>query len=260
MILITSLYPIKNKDRLQEIESVIIRNSQNEFIDKIIVFFENYEKVDKEEYNFLNNNKISIVQLQHRPTFGMFLEYANTKLIDEVVIVSNSDILFDKTINRVKELPLGCKNIHLLSRYEGDYKANREFMPCGIQVGTFQTWSFDSYIFKSPIQLDRNYSYYSILFGSNNSDPSLYRIFKSEGFKIRNPVFDIRSFHIHSVSGEGNVDVGVDYNSIYGNLNVEPLYAGTVDGLTYRYNILNPPNSCMTRMGFIRDDVIISHN
>ena len=94
--LFINYYIDKNQDRAKEIDECLKKNIKNPLIDKIIIVTE--ENVTDELLNNLNK-KIKIIQVNSRPTYVDFFNYANEiSSYGDIAIVANSDIYFDETL------------------------------------------------------------------------------------------------------------------------------------------------------------------
>jgi GR25 family glycosyltransferase involved in LPS biosynthesis len=190
-ILITTFYNVKYDYVFRENKQTIMANCENTYIDKIIVFFENYTNNDK--YKFLLNDKIHIINTLARQSYKMLFNYANINLKDAYVIIANTDILFDNTVNRIKEISYNSKKLLALTRWERipntiEYKLE-------LQSGKEGAFSFDSYIFKSPLDCDVNTL--DIKIGLNGCDNYLSKKLCYDNLiTVENPCIDIRTYHI----------------------------------------------------------------
>jgi hypothetical protein len=238
IVLLTGLYPIKTKERIEEIRHVFKCNCDNRAISEIIVFFEKYddilegkndtkeenkEKEDEKEintntkiigdYSFLEHPKVTIFSVDKRQTFQLFFDYANAHLQNTIVITANMDIIFDKTISRVYELTFGSKTTYMLTRWEkvdmkrtSDNSVLRELSirkpfisvcdKLTIQENKTESWSFDSIIFRSPIDISK--LNLDIELGIPGCDSYLLLKFLDKNFTLSNPCLDIRTYHHHA--------------------------------------------------------------
>lgn len=98
IILYTTLYNELNKERFDELKYCLDTNLQNKNISEIVVFTENSPST-MGKYS----DKIKVVPTPTRPTYHDMLKHANQHNPGHVIIIANSDIYFDTTLNKIKE-------------------------------------------------------------------------------------------------------------------------------------------------------------
>ena len=103
MNLLTTLYNMSYDNRFEEVKKVIMCNILNPVFKKVYIFFENFNPSNK-QYDFLKHKKIHIINGKYRQMYSEMIKFANDNLKGEYVVISNTDILFDKTINRISEI------------------------------------------------------------------------------------------------------------------------------------------------------------
>jgi hypothetical protein len=190
--LITTLYDVKDPKRLEENQKTIFLNVKNKYIKKIIIFYEGYnERTTK--FN-LNHEKIEVINTKIHQTYKILFEYANNFLKDKIVIIANTDILFDNTINLVNRLDFNSKYLCALTRWDKENEFSDKYFLLQ-QEGKNVSWSFDSYIFKSPINFDSDSI--DIKVGVAGCDTLLIkRLCYDNLFIVTNPCLDIITYHI----------------------------------------------------------------
>lgn len=197
-VLITGHYNCKNVKRTREIKKCILCNASQ--FKQIVVFFENWDEVDQNpEYEYLiSTSNIILVKVNLRQTYKMFFEYAFNHLCNNFVIVANSDILFDNTLNRIDEIDMR-NTVIALTRWQLETTKdtnNWSFYTTLLQTNEM-IWSFDSYIFKpSLLNIESDLLDLDILIGISGCDTYLVKKLSVKGIAIKNPVLDIRSYHI----------------------------------------------------------------
>ena len=101
IFLYTTSYNEKNLDRRSELEKAIRINSNLLAISKIIVFNEG------DSIAYLAPSKIEEVFIDKRPTYQDFINYINSNSNpDDIHIIANTDIYFDKNIEVLKHINL----------------------------------------------------------------------------------------------------------------------------------------------------------
>ena len=124
----------------------------------------------------------AIITYRNKTTFQDAFDYANANVRD-IVVIANSDILFDSTIKLSNEYV--NRNCCLaLSRYEKDGSK---------WVIRNRNDSQDAWIFKTPIRIkDANF-----LFGQRGCDNILAKMMQNIYKSVRNPAKTIITKHIH---------------------------------------------------------------
>ena len=112
IIYYTSDYFSDDIKRRRELRSVMQTNIQLNFFDKVIIFFENYNFYkDYKELDYLKQEIITVININSRQTFKDIFSHALSTFTNSIIIISNSDIQFDKTISRIHELSFNSKKI-----------------------------------------------------------------------------------------------------------------------------------------------------
>lgn len=182
--LLTTFYNEKDNQRKLEYKRCFLENINNKFIKKIYVFYEKPKEIE----GYLRHHKVRIIPINKRPGFQQFFDYANEYLKHELVIISNTDIYFDNSLELLKEYNFRNK-VLALTRYNiPEYKGRWER----------HNLSYDSWIFKAPLLIKTN-----TVIGTFGSDLVLtYRLIRS-GFKVINLSLSIKSWHVHLSDARG---------------------------------------------------------
>lgn len=203
-ILLTQLYFDKNKEKRDEIIYCIDKNIKHNLIKKIVVFFEitsenkNVENVTEKIYDMyplLKNSKIElkIIYRSRIKNISMneMLEYSNN-FIGQKCILSNNDIYFDESLNKIKKTSLIKNNeVICLTR-------TNVFKMIG---GMGRIWekhnaSQDSWIYVSPIKVPTQ----KVYLGWIRSDNLLCGLLYELGYNLSNPTDYINAFHYQKKS------------------------------------------------------------
>ena len=160
--LVTSLYNEKNIDRAMELLLVLSLNLQNKNIQTIHVLFENNgnsrDNLMRTVVNvLLIRNKLygnlKIVNIKQKPNFSYIFQYANQLPKASNIMVANSDIMLDDSLqqigNKLKDDDFIC-----LSRYNWNKNLkswNLIYMEFNGNKYT-NIFSHDVWIFKSPMK------------------------------------------------------------------------------------------------------------
>ena len=176
----TTFYNEKNINRRSELEEAIRINSNLSAISKIIVFNEG------ESIAYLGPHRIEEIFIDKRPTYSDFINYINANLNpDDIHIIANTDIYFDKNIEVLKHINL--KNTCLaLSRWDTADTIKPKLY--------YRSDSQDVWVFKGPIKPELKADF---PLGVPGCDNRLLYLLKEAGYRVLNPAFSIKAFHIH---------------------------------------------------------------
>ena len=99
--LYTTFYKEKKSARRQELLSCLEKNLSNATFTKVTIFNEG------ESISYLEPTKIEEVFIDKRPTYQDFINYINSNSNpDDIHIIANTDIYFDKNIEVLKHINL----------------------------------------------------------------------------------------------------------------------------------------------------------
>ena len=178
--LFTTYYNEENNFRKQELLSCMQKNILNKTISKITIFNEG------ESLAYLAPTKIKEVFIDKRPTYQDFINYINTNSSpDDIHIIANTDIYFDKNIEVLKHINL--KDTCLaLSRWDTADTIKPKLYN--------RNDSQDTWVFKGPVkqQFKANFP-----LGVPRCDNKLLFELQEAGYRVLNPAFSIKSFHVH---------------------------------------------------------------
>ncbi len=181
-ILYTSYYKAYDNARQSELKHCMLKNIENPHIEKIIVLLEGNAREFPE---LLGIPKVKIVEAP-RPTFQDFFDIANILSGDEdYSIITNSDIYFDETIDRLTGF-----NMHnmcfALSRWHFHN-------PSKIELHN-EKFSQDVWIFQGKI---KPIGYAHFVMGHPGCDNRIAWELETAGYNMFNPAFDIKCIHYH---------------------------------------------------------------
>ena len=128
-----------------------------------------------------------VYPLAERPTYRHYFEFANASLSGEKIIVANSDIFFDDTLNLLEAISLEGR-VLALTRYNLKPYLNHTGRPWVRNEG-----SQDSWIFQAPI---RNF-YSDIKLGWYGCDNWIAWEMDQAGLEVLNPSLTIHTWHVH---------------------------------------------------------------
>lgn len=196
-VLITTLYNEKDPVRLEEYTECLSKNLHNPYIEKIVVLFEDASNLPEEKKQLkktLTHSEVDKVQLyyiQSRPSFQDIIDVAN-KFCGSNIIFANADIYFDESLKSFTQHPLD-NFLVCLSRY--DLIDDRwQSAANGFTIGkTRYKASFDSWIFKSPLNIKIPHQFKPGIWGCEKF--ANYAI--KAGYRLINPSNEIKSYHVH---------------------------------------------------------------
>ncbi len=193
-VLLTGHFNCKDIKRTREIKQCILANSL--IFKHIVVLFENWELVKNDpEYKYIvNTPNISIVKVNERQNYKTYFDWAYKNAKNKNVVIANSDILFDYTLNRINEFDM-TNTLVALTRWQQLDKDNWSIYTLPIQGNLELNWSYDTYIFNPSLcNIDTNDINISI--GVAGCDTYLVKKLSCQGVTIKNPVYDIRTYHV----------------------------------------------------------------
>ena len=177
--LYTTYYNEVNNYRKDELLTCLKNNISNKAISKIIVF-------NEADSIPIKSPKLREIIIKKRPTYNDFIEFINAHTTeDDINIIANTDIYFDKNIEVLKHINL--KDTCLaLSRWDTADTIKPKLYN--------HNDSQDVWVFKGPIK--ENLSANFPLGVPRCDNRLLYELEKAE-YMVLNPAFSIKSYHIH---------------------------------------------------------------
>lgn len=228
--LLISWFNTNNFKRYNEFYTCLENNIQNDYIKKIFVFYE-VSNID-EIKNIHNSNKIKIIPIvtknKRSISFNIMAKYANENLLNQYCIISNSDIYFDNTLERINELNFHKDDIFIsLTRKNChnyiDYKGN---------IWKPHSLSQDSWIFLTPLKLMNK----EINLGWIQCDNIISNDYHELGYNVINPHYSINAWHLHENNNTLNLLDNYNYKKKYKMMKVD---LNTIDTIVLNTNVLN---------------------
>lgn len=184
MNLFIEYYKPKNIVRHGELLACLHENLSNRFIDKVFLYISDDSKLE------FNSDKIWIIHCDKRPTFKDIFKECN-KLDNEICILANADIFFDKSIDILNNTNLDGLFL-AISRWNVKQDGTSELFN---NAAAQDVWAFRTPL-KIPDQLMNQLDFYCG--GTGGPDNRLAWIIDEAGYKLRNPAKQIRVQHLHS--------------------------------------------------------------
>ena len=178
--LYTTFYKEKKSARRQELLSCLEKNLSNATFTKVTIFNEGAD------LSQLEQPKLKLIPIDNRPSYQDFFNYIKLQKEPEAIhIIANTDIYFDQHIAVLKHLDLNNK-VLALSRWD----AADTIKPKLYNHNDSQ----DVWVFKGPVkqQLKADFP-----LGVPRCDNRLMYQLQEAGYKVLNPAFSIKAFHIH---------------------------------------------------------------
>lgn len=180
MIILTEFYEPKNEEHYEEILTCISNNLENKYVSRIYLFVseEDKNKIPEIPLFYDYREKLYAVVCISRPTFSTFFKYCKTIDSEENMMICNSDIYFDNSLELLENENLENKFV-LLNRYEGE-------------VVYDVPYSQDTWIFKKGLDIDADFK-----LGTPGCDNKIAYLALIKDYMVVNPSLLIKSYHLH---------------------------------------------------------------
>jgi hypothetical protein len=137
----------------------------------------------------IGHPRLTIQRVRARPTYADFFAWINDiSGDDDVSIVANADIWFDRQLELFNRWSLPTNVALALSRWKISDSDGAKFYP--------RNDSQDSWVFRGHVRPVR--SDYAV--GVPRCDNRLVSELRNAGYEVLNPSYSLRSFHVHSAS------------------------------------------------------------
>jgi hypothetical protein len=184
--LFTSFYLDRDPLRQAELVFCLRQNLANPAIDRIVLFLE--PNLDTAHLALLADKKIELVNVPERPTYADFIDFANRNCAGQTIILANSDIFFDDSLNCLNSLDMSGRFL-VLTRWD---------VHVGVE-GILSSRLFrridsqDSWIFQPPLPP----FWCAFALGTPGCDNQIAYEARQAGLQVANPALSIRSHHLH---------------------------------------------------------------
>jgi hypothetical protein len=191
--LIGQFYIDKNEARQNEIRETLFLNVNNESINKIYLFNERDYTADELG---VTSDKIIQIVVGERLSFENIFKYVETYKIQGYIVIANSDIFFDKSIDKIRTCEFK-KDVLTLVRYEYDGISSLKDAKL---FDNGRPDSQDAWIYHSDYnikpQLRKCFNFYM---GKPGCDNKLIYLFNIFGYKCYNEPRLVKIYHNHNV-------------------------------------------------------------
>ena len=192
--LIMQFYIDKNSERQKEIKRCLFLNVYNKLINKIYLF--NEREYSHEELGIQSEKIIQIVT-KKRLIFEDIFNYIDQYSIKGYIVIANSDIFFDVTLDNVKTCDFTEKNVLALCRHE--YKGKQTLKDC-LLFDEGRPDSQDAWIFHSDINIPREKrQIFNFPMGKSGCDNKIIYLFQILGYQCYNEPIFVKIYHYHNV-------------------------------------------------------------
>jgi hypothetical protein len=182
-----------NKERLNEIKTCLTLNVMNPFINNIILLNET-ETIYTDEELGCCSKKIVQLPLGKRMMYSDIISYVDRLNIEGYIIIANSDIFFDETIENILKSDMNIKPI-LMTQLRYEYDGT----PTGIKVFGPRPDSQDTWIYhkKWNPMLNKYIKAFNFQLGKPGCDNHITYLFKICGFSLVNDPELVHTLHYH---------------------------------------------------------------
>ena len=192
--LFQQFYINKIDERQNEIRKTLLYNCNNNSINNIYLL---NERIYSDEELGVKSDKIKQILIDKRMTYQDIFTFVENNNIDGYIIISNSDIFFDKSIKNIQKCEvIKDKKVYCLNRFNFDSKnlSGLDFDLSG-RPDCQDVWiyhsNFNNILFNKDI--------FDIELGTPGCDNKIIYLFKILGFNCYNEPEIIKSYHFHKI-------------------------------------------------------------
>ena len=203
----------ETSERYKEIYTCLENNLNNKLIKKIYLF---YEVDDITKIKNIYHKKIKIIPIvtnkKRDISFNLLADFANKHLFNQLCIISNNDIYFDDTLQRIYELDFYNNNYFIsLTR-----KNCRNYLSFNNKIWKPHKFSQDTWIFQTPIKKMEHV----INLGWIQCDNIITNQYIKLNYNVINPYYSINAWHLHENNNTLSLINNYNYNYKY---NISPI-------------------------------------
>jgi hypothetical protein len=184
--LLIDYYKNPHPERAAEIDFCFNENINSKEFDQIYIFAQSELPTNNLPSSVVVNN------ISSRLTYEYYFNYAKTNIPEgDIIVLSNSDIFFDESILKVKEINLDNKVLALTRwcPYLGHWFRNDELVPLHNHPRSQDVW-----VWKNPLKYDDSFNFHIGTFGCDNR---LAFYLDKMGYQVWNPSYSIFAYHKH---------------------------------------------------------------
>jgi hypothetical protein len=186
MILVTNYYIPNNPKREMEINKCLILNYIQSNIEEIYLLNDRIYDLSFLPAHQTKVQQFCIVPENEKLSFPIAIDFINSYLKEKYVILSNSDIYFDESLNHIKHID--SHEIYALLRYENGILYSDDF-----QIP--RNNSQDCWMFRSPLEIPLHRINFTL--GQLGCDNIFAYQLYDHGYMVKNPCYTIHTHHLH---------------------------------------------------------------
>ena len=177
-------YQCGDPARQKEIDLCLKENGENPYIDKLVVVID-----DGCDVPFTTSN-MTVVHVDKRMTYTFWVELTSQYCSHGISVLCNSDIYFNDSVKRLKEVLAQPKSFLALSRWE---LLNGE-----ISQHPNPHWSQDTWAMNVGDNLSPSFMHQlAFPMGVPRCDNKVAYLFAVQGWSVHNPIDFVKSIHVH---------------------------------------------------------------
>jgi hypothetical protein len=156
-----------------------------------------------------NLSKLRCIKVDRQPTYGDFLEHANT-VHEGTAMIANADVVFDETLSLLPHMEVG-NDVTIISvrppPYDGKF-ADIFGKPCRNSAVRCipDTKSWDVYAFQPPLPAALPISKLQFQMNVINAENRAAAAMRSIGLELRNPCMHVHAYHWHCFGGKTHAE------------------------------------------------------
>jgi hypothetical protein len=205
IFLFTPYFSASTPERQAEIDACLQRNVESRYLERIFLL------VDDGHRPTIKNQKMEIITVRNRPTYREWIELTKNLGASCVSVLANSDIYFDDTLPRMRDVLRSPQAFVALTRHE--FRANR------LVAHPNPQWSQDVWAIHGSSEVSTALlRSLDVPLGVPRCDNKIAYLFAIQGWNVYNPVNYVNAVHVHqseqrSYSKKGDLTVigGVAY-------------------------------------------------
>ncbi|MEQ5806377.1 exostosin family protein [Alteromonas sp. NFXS44] len=177
-------YQCGDSARQREIDLCLKENGENPFIDNLIVVIDDGSEVP------LHTSNMRVIYVNERMTYALWIDMTNEYCDHGVSVLCNSDIYFDDSILKLRQVLRAPRSFLALSRWELiGHETSKHPNP---------HWSQDTWAMNVGETFTTSFKHQlAFPMGVPRCDNKVAYLFAVQGWSIHNPVNFVKSIHVH---------------------------------------------------------------
>ncbi len=208
VILFTPYFRARTQERQRELDYCLKQNLACTDIKKVFLL------VDDGHTPPVSDEKIEIINIPSRPTYRQWIEISRDAHPSAISILANTDIHFDDSLGKIRDVLAPAKSFLALSRYE---KVGEDLVP-----HPNPHWSQDVWAIHTGSDVSESFlKSLEVPLGVPRCDNKIAYLFAVQGWRICNPFKFLRSIHVHETQ-QRSYDKKLDLTVVGGVAYVHP--------------------------------------